>query len=173
MASSDGQGSGTALPPLAQRLETIISVYYRNKKRPSWKEMAKEIEQATGRSFSGTYLWELATGRKQNVTADHLHTLAEFFGVTRDYFTDPEVSERVRRQLEFAVALGNSKVRTLAARADGLSDEHLDAILAVVRAMSNNPVDKPTERRGGASPQSPGEARQPRPATGSSPSGPA
>lgn len=139
MAGSNGDDSGTELPPLAQRLETIISVYYRNKKRPGYKEIAKEIEQKTGRSFSGTYLWELATGRKHNVTADHLHLLAEFFGVTRDYFTDPEVSERVRRQMELAVALGNSKVRALAARADGLSDAHLDAILAVVNAMTDQP----------------------------------
>jgi transcriptional regulator with XRE-family HTH domain len=133
---SSGDDSSTELSALAQRLETIISAYYRNRKRPSFKEMAKDIEEATGRSFSSTYLWELTTGRKQNVTADHLHTLAEFFGVTRDYFTDPAVSERVRRQMEFAVALGNSKVRTLAARADGLSDAHLEAILAVVNAMS-------------------------------------
>ncbi|RKN05493.1 hypothetical protein [Streptomyces radicis] len=126
--------------PLAQRLETIISAYYRNRRRPGYKEMTKEIEQATGRSFSSTYLWELATGRKQNVTGEHLHTLAEFFGVTRDYFTDPEVSEKVRRQMEFAVALGNGKVRTLAARADGLSDTHLEAILAVVNAMSDAPT---------------------------------
>ncbi|GHJ35430.1 hypothetical protein [Streptomyces sp. TS71-3] len=140
MVGNNGDGAGTDLPPLAERLETIISVYYRNKKRPGYKEIAKAIEQKTGRPFSGTYLWELATGRKQNVTPDHLHMLAEFFGVTRDYFTDPEVSERVRRQMEFAVALGNGKVRALAARADGLSDSHLDAILAVVNAMSNTPA---------------------------------
>jgi transcriptional regulator with XRE-family HTH domain len=146
LVTSDDPGGGAELPPLAQRLENIISVYYRHKKRPSYKEMAKEIDQVTGRSFSGTYLWELATGRKHNVTAEHLHTLAEFFGVTRDYFTDHEVSERVRRQIELAVALGNSKVRTLAARADGLSDTHLDAILAVVNAMSDTAVraDEPT-----------------------------
>lgn len=146
MVSSTGHEGGTPLPPLAQRLETIISVYYR-KKRPSYKEIAKEIELATGRPFSSTYLWELATGRKQNVTPHHLHLLAEFFGVTRDYFTDPEVSERVRRQMEFAVTLGSSKVRRLAARADGLSDAHLDAILAVVDAMSDASAqdDKPTE----------------------------
>ncbi|WP_129840358.1 hypothetical protein [Streptomyces sp. RFCAC02] len=104
--------------------------------------MAVEIEQATGTSFSSTYLWELATGRKRNVTADHLHTLAEFFGVTRDYFTDPEVSENVRRKMEFAVALGNSKVHTLAARAGGLSEAHLEAILAVVHALSDEQVDR-------------------------------
>ena len=137
MAFSARDDTDSQLPALAQRLETIISAYYRNRRRPSYKEMTKEIEQATGRPFSATYLWELTTGRKQNVTADHLHTLAEFFGVTRDYFTDPEVSERVRRKLEFAVALGNSKVRTIAARADGLSDEHLEAVLAVVNALSD------------------------------------
>jgi transcriptional regulator with XRE-family HTH domain len=140
-ADAMSNDSCTDVPPLAQRLETIISVYYRNKKRPGYKEIAKEIEQKTGRSFSGTYLWELATGRKQNVTPEHLHMLAEFFGVTRDYFTDPEVSERVRHQMEFAVALGNKKVRTLAAWADGLSDTHLDAILAVVNAMSTPSAD--------------------------------
>lgn len=139
MATSNGDARGAGLPPLAQRLETIMSAYYRNEKRPSYKDIAKEIEEKTGHSFSGTYLWELATGRKQNITADHLHKLAEFFGVTPDYFTNPEISENVRRQIEFAVALGNSKVRTLAARADSLSDVGLDALLAVVNAMSNTP----------------------------------
>ncbi|MDT0446832.1 hypothetical protein [Streptomyces johnsoniae] len=147
---SDIHDTDSESSPLAQRLETIISAYYRNRRRPSYKEMTREIEQATGRSFSSTYLWELATGRKQNVTGEHLHTLAEFFGVTRDYFTDAEVSQKVRRQMEFAVALGNGKVRTLAARADGLSDAHLEAILAVVNAMSGRPIrdERPSESPG-------------------------
>ncbi|MDT0310453.1 hypothetical protein RM780_26405 [Streptomyces sp. DSM 44917] len=151
MVSSDSHDGESKPGSLAERLGTIISAYYRNRRRPGYKEMTKEIEQATGRPFSSTYLWELATGRKQNVTADHLHTLAEFFGVTRDYFTDPAVSESVRRKMEFAVALGNSKVRVLAARADGLSDEHLDAILAVVNAMSDKRIgdDGLTEAREG------------------------
>ncbi|MEV0178818.1 hypothetical protein [Streptomyces sp. NPDC050625] len=136
MTSSGSADSGTTGPSsLARRLEDIVNAYYRGN-RPPYSKIAEEIRESTGRTFSATYLWELATGRKRNVTRDHLRVLAEHFGVTPDYFTDEEVSERVRRQMEFAVALGNSKVRTLAFRADGLSEAGLDALLAVVNAMS-------------------------------------
>ncbi|WP_221355960.1 hypothetical protein [Streptomyces beigongshangae] len=136
MTRSSSAGNGSTGPSsLARRLEDIISAYYRGN-RPSYSKIAAEIHESTGRAFSATYLWELATGRKHNVTRDHLRVLAEHFGVTPDYFTDEEVSEQVRRQMEFAVALGNSKVRKLAFRADGLSEAGLDALLAVVNAMS-------------------------------------
>ncbi|MGW0886436.1 hypothetical protein [Streptomyces sp. NPDC002671] len=137
MARSSSASNGTTGPSsLARRLEDIINAYYRGN-RPPYSKIAAEIHESTGRMFSATYLWELATGRKHNVTRDHLRVLAEHFGVTPDYFTDEEVSERVRRQMEFAVALGNSKVRNLAFRADGLSEAGLDALLAVVNAMSS------------------------------------
>ncbi|MET8450807.1 hypothetical protein [Streptomyces sp. NPDC005209] len=136
MASSDSADNGTTGPSsLARRLEDIVNAYYRGN-RPPYSRIAEEIRESTGRTFSATYLWELVTGRKRNVTRDHLRVLAEHFGVTPDYFTDEEVSEKVRRQMEFAAALGNSKVRTLAFRADGLSEEGLDALLALVKAMS-------------------------------------
>ncbi|WP_307713017.1 hypothetical protein [Streptomyces sp. V4I23] len=136
MASSSSGDNGTTGPSsLARRLEDIVNAYYRGS-RPPYSKIAEEIRESTGRTFSATYLWELATGRKRNVTRDHLRVLAEHFGVTPDYFTDEEVSERVRRQMEFAVSLGNSKVRTLAFRADGLSEAGLDALLALVNAMS-------------------------------------
>ncbi|GAA1418231.1 helix-turn-helix domain-containing protein [Streptomyces thermospinosisporus] len=137
MASISSDGNGTTEPSsLAQRLEDIINAYYRGN-RPPYSRIAEEIRQSTGRTFSATYLWELATGRKRNVTRDQLRVLAEHFGVTPDYFTDEEVSERVRRQMEFAAALGNSKVRTLAFRADSLSEAGLDALLTLVNAMSD------------------------------------
>ncbi len=136
MTSSGSADSDTTGPSsLARRLEDIVNAYYRGN-RPPYSKIVEEIRESTGRTFSATYLWELATGRKRNATRDHLRVLAEYFGVTPDYFTDEEVSERVRRQMEFAVALGNSKVRTLAFRADGLSEAGLDALLAVVNAMS-------------------------------------
>ncbi|MEV5880100.1 hypothetical protein AB0L75_39020 [Streptomyces sp. NPDC052101] len=136
LARSSSAGSGATDPSsLARRLEDIINAYYRGS-RPPYSKIAAEIHESTGRTFSATYLWELATGRKHNVTREHLRVLAEHFGVTPDYFTDEEVSDRVRRQMEFAVALGNNKVRKLAFRADGLSEAGLDALLALVNAMS-------------------------------------
>ncbi|MDQ0987591.1 hypothetical protein [Streptomyces sp. V2I9] len=138
MVSSNSGDTGKAdSSPLARRLEDILNVYYRGN-RPPYSKISEEIRKSTGRHFSATYLWELATGRKRNVTRDHLRILAEHFGVTPDYFTDEEVSERVRRQMEFAVALANNKVRTLAFRADGLSEAGLDALLALVNAMSDD-----------------------------------
>ncbi|MGX1759501.1 hypothetical protein ACWIG5_21740 [Streptomyces lydicus] len=112
--------------------ELITALYPDERKRPGYSKLAKEIREATGGAISGTYLWELATGKKRNVTLDQLDVLAEYFGVPLEYFFNDDVAERVSAQLKLAVALRDTKVRNLALRADGLSAESLDALLTMV-----------------------------------------
>ncbi|MEV4432369.1 hypothetical protein [Streptomyces sp. NPDC049585] len=116
-----------------ERLTALIAtVYPDERKRPGYAKLAEEIRETTGRPISGTYLWELATGKKSNVTLDHLDALAEFFGVPTEYFLNDGVADRVNSQLALASALGDAQVRNLALRAQGLSPASLDALLAMV-----------------------------------------
>ncbi|MFD7162486.1 hypothetical protein [Streptomyces violascens] len=131
---------GSSVPPgrpllrrLDQRLNELIAALYPDeRKRPGYAKLAAEIRQTTGGAISGTYLWELATGKKRNVTLEQLDVLAEFFGVPPEYFLNEEVADRVNAQLKLATALRDARVRNLALRADGLSTESLDALLAMV-----------------------------------------
>ncbi|MFI1964419.1 hypothetical protein ACH429_09885 [Streptomyces pathocidini] len=116
-----------------QRLKELISALYPDeRKRPGYARLAAEIRDATGGAISGTYLWELATGKKRNVTLEQLDVLAEFFGVPPEFFLNEEVAERVNAQLKLATALRDARVRNLALRADGLSPASLDALLSMV-----------------------------------------
>ncbi|MEU7133605.1 hypothetical protein [Streptomyces sp. NPDC046261] len=127
------QGDRPLLRKFDQRLnELIAAIYPDERKRPGYARLAKEIRETTGGTISGTYLWELATGKKRNVTLEQLDVLAEFFGVPPEYFLSEEVAERVNAQLALAIALRDTRVRNLALRADGLSAATLDALLAMV-----------------------------------------
>nr|CAG34040.1 putative regulator component [Streptomyces ribosidificus]CAG34721.1 RacA protein [Streptomyces ribosidificus] len=134
-------GSGSAPEPsrrpllrkFDQRLNELIAALYPDeRKRPGYARLAKEIRETTGGAISGTYLWELATGKKRNVTLEQLDVLAEFFGVPPEYFLNEETADRVNAQLKLATALRDARVRNLALRAEGLSAESLDALLIMV-----------------------------------------
>jgi transcriptional regulator with XRE-family HTH domain len=121
------------LRKLQQRLNELIATHYPDeRKRPGYARLAKEIREVTGGAISGTYLWELATGKKRNVTLEQLDNLASFFGVPPEYFLNDDVAARVNTQLALASALRDARVRNLAMRADGLSPASLDALLTMV-----------------------------------------
>lgn len=144
--SASRDSSRPLLQKLDQRLnELIAAIYPDERKRPGYARLAREIRDATGGTISGTYLWELATGKKRNVTLEQLDILAEFFGVPPEYFLNDEVSERISAQLKLASAIRDARIRNLALRADGLSTASLDALLTMVneaRKVQNLSVDQ-------------------------------
>jgi transcriptional regulator with XRE-family HTH domain len=118
---------------LGRKINHLVATLYPDAaSRPGFAKLAQQIRERTNSSFSSTYLWELTTGRKHNLTQDTLSILAEFFGVPPEYFLSDEVAARVDAQLELALALRNRKVRAVALRAEGLSDETLDSILTML-----------------------------------------
>lgn len=121
------------LNKLDERLNAlIVAIYPDEGKRPGYARIAQDIRERTGGSISSTYLWELATGKKRNVTLEQLDVLAEYFGVPPEYFLNDQVAEQVSEQLALASALRDVKVRALALRAEGLSPASLDALLTMV-----------------------------------------
>ncbi|MFF3916332.1 hypothetical protein ACFYZB_23145 [Streptomyces sp. NPDC001852] len=147
MATADSRTGGPLVEGFGDRLQRLINAMYPDeRKRPGYTRLAKEIREATGGSISGTYLWELATGKKCNVTLDQLNVLAQFFGVPAEYFLNTDVAERVEAQLRVAIALRDARVRSIALRADGLSAQALDALLVMVNEARKlerlSPVDE-------------------------------
>ncbi|MFJ2768851.1 hypothetical protein [Streptomyces sp. NPDC087300] len=138
------------LDKLDQRIKDLICAIYPDKdSRPGYARLAREIRESTGGTISGTYLWELVTGKKRNITLEQLGVLAEYFGVPPEYFLNDEVSERVNAQLALATALRDNRIRNLALRAEGLSPSTLDALLVMVneaRKIQNLPQPADDDR---------------------------
>ncbi|KOU38735.1 hypothetical protein [Streptomyces sp. WM6378] len=133
--SAPHEPSRRLLNQLDERLQGLIATIYPDeRKRPGYAKLAEDIRATTGGSISGTYLWELATGKKRNVTLQQLAVLSEYFGVPPEYFLNDEVAKRVNDQLALAAALRDTRIRNIALRAEGLSAASLDALLAMVNA---------------------------------------
>jgi ESX-1-secreted protein regulator len=88
---------------------------------------------AGARVVSGTYLWLLRTGQRDNPTMRHLIALARFFGVSPTYFFPDDAMQQAAVPAALATALRDDKMREMALRAAGLSDRSLRAITEMIR----------------------------------------
>ncbi|GIH70093.1 helix-turn-helix domain-containing protein [Sphaerimonospora thailandensis] len=121
---------------LAEKIDRLFEVVLRpDREQYRNEEVASACREATGESFSATYLWQLRNGRRTNPTKRHLEALAQFFQVPPAYFFDDEQSERIAEELELLGALRDNAVRQIALRAVTLSPEGLDTISDVIEAI--------------------------------------
>lgn len=118
---------------LAQRLDHLFrTIHPKNRGPYTPAEVAEAINAAAGeRVVSGTYLWLLRTGERDNPTLKHLTAIARFFGVPPVYFL-PDTTAGGELPAEVVAALTDDKVRDLALRAAGLSDRSLGAIADMI-----------------------------------------
>lgn len=78
-------------------------------------EAAEAINEAAGeRVVSGTCLWLLRTGQRDNPTMKHLIAIARFFGVPLAYFFPDDAMEHDAVPAELTAALSDDKVREMA-----------------------------------------------------------
>jgi transcriptional regulator with XRE-family HTH domain len=124
-------------PTLADKIDKLFQVVRRPNREPySHEEVARACREATGETFSATYLWQLRTGRRDNPTKRHLEALAQFFQVPPAYFFDDEQGAKIAEELDLLAALRDAGVRNLALRAINLSPDGLDTIIDMVEAIS-------------------------------------
>jgi transcriptional regulator with XRE-family HTH domain len=122
---------------LAAKIDKLFQVVRKpNREQYSHDEVAKACREATGESFSTTYLWQLRTGRRDNPTKRHLEALAQFFEVSPAYFFDDEQSAKIAEELELLGALRDAGVRNVALRAVTLSPAGLDTISDMIDAIA-------------------------------------
>jgi transcriptional regulator with XRE-family HTH domain len=122
---------------LAAKIDKLFQVVRKpSREQYSHDEVAKACREATGESFSTTYLWQLRTGRRDNPTKRHLEALAQFFEVSPAYFFDDEQSAKIAEELELLGALRDAGVRNVALRAVTLSPAGLDTISDMIDAIA-------------------------------------
>jgi transcriptional regulator with XRE-family HTH domain len=122
---------------LAAKIDKLFQVVRKpSREQYSHDEVARACREATGESFSTTYLWQLRTGRRDNPTKRHLEALAQFFEVSPAYFFDDEQSAKIAEELELLGALRDAGVRNVALRAVTLSPAGLDTINDMIDAIA-------------------------------------
>jgi transcriptional regulator with XRE-family HTH domain len=119
---------------LAERLDHLFRTVHPKDRGPyTPAEVADAINTAAGeRMVSGTYLWLLRTGQRDNPTMKHLIAIARFFGVSPTYFFPDDAMQPDAVPAELTAALKDDKVREMALRAAGLSDRSLRAITDMI-----------------------------------------
>ena len=130
----------------AERLDHLFRTAHPKDRGPyTPAEVADAINAAADdRVVSGTYLWLLRTGQRDNPTMKHLIAIARFFGVSPTYFFPDDAMQQNAVPAELTAALSDDKVREMALRAAGLSDRSLRAITDMIssaRAVEGLPED--------------------------------
>jgi transcriptional regulator with XRE-family HTH domain len=129
--------SGTPRPQrsLAEKLDHLFrTVHPRDRGEFTYDEVAAAI-QKSGVSVSGSYLWLLRAGRRDNPTKKHIAALAKFFGVPPAYFFDDGEAARIDAELDFLMALRDAQVRQIALRASGLTPELQTTIRTLIEQV--------------------------------------
>ncbi|MFI6155047.1 XRE family transcriptional regulator [Kitasatospora sp. NPDC051170] len=132
-----GAVEGVVARGLAARIEALFTAVRRpDRGQYTNEEVARACREASGESFSTTYLWQLRTGRRDNPTKRHLEALARFFEVPPAYFFDGCQGARIAGELALLGALRDAGVRSLALRAVALSPEGLDTVGELVEVIA-------------------------------------
>lgn len=115
------------------------------------EQVAEEVNALAGRDVvSGTYVWQLRTGRRRNPSLEAITALADYFKVSPSDFLDDKARQLGDEELRLITALQDAGVSELAARAVGLSPKTLQSILTMVdhaRQLENLSDDPPVLSR--------------------------
>jgi transcriptional regulator with XRE-family HTH domain len=135
---------------LADKLNHLFATVHPASRGPySNDEAATAIREQGGPTISGTYLWLLRKGQRDNPTLKHLEALAVFFGVPPAYFLDDAATAKVDAELDLLNAMRDAGVHTVALRMAGLSAKSLQSIVDVVervRELEGLPEDQHGDR---------------------------
>jgi transcriptional regulator with XRE-family HTH domain len=134
---------------LASRLDHLFRTVHPGRAKPyTPADVAAAINDAADEQVtSGTYVWQLRTGRRDNPTYKLLIGLSRFFGVSPTYFFDEAETERDAIPAEVVLALKDDAVRDIALRSAGLSEQSLKVIADTVTSARAEETSQPGTRR--------------------------
>jgi transcriptional regulator with XRE-family HTH domain len=136
---------------IAERLEHLIATVHPASRGPYLlREITDGINEAAGEKLiSVAYLSQLRLGQRATPSFKILHAIAQWFGVPPSYFSDDLTAAQADEQLEFLTAMRDAGVRSVALRAQGLSEQALEAVRAVIDAMHATQAPPPAENKSG------------------------
>jgi transcriptional regulator with XRE-family HTH domain len=119
---------------IGERLNHLFATVHPAGRGPyTLREAADAINAEAGTSIiSPAYLSQLRTGQRAEPSHSRLLAIARFFGVDPSYFNEDGAAEETDRHLEFLTAMRDAGVRSVALRAQGLSEASLAAVRAVI-----------------------------------------
>ncbi|MFC9228344.1 XRE family transcriptional regulator [Streptomyces decoyicus] len=130
--STEGSMSRRA-ETLSDRLNRLFDVVHPADRGPySNAEVAALMAERGLETVTGTYLWMLRTGRRDNPTKRHLEALAAFFGVPAAYWFDDDVAEATAQELELLQLIRDSRIKNVLMRLSDVSADGKDAVLGLV-----------------------------------------
>ncbi|MEV5239654.1 helix-turn-helix domain-containing protein [Streptomyces cinnamoneus] len=135
MDEPDATTANTDAKTLADKLNHLFRTVVPAGREPYTTEEVARAITATGVSISGSYIWLLRKGQRDNPTLRHLEALAKFFGVPPAYFFDEQATAEVNADLGLLVALRDTQVQRVALRAAGLSAASLHSINEVIERV--------------------------------------
>jgi transcriptional regulator with XRE-family HTH domain len=131
--ATTGDAEAGGVWSLANKINHLFETVRRPDGKPySNEEVAEAINGRGDVTISGTYLWYLRRGDRDNPTKKHLEVLARFFDVSPAYFFDDEVSAGVATELVRLYGLTDTQVRRVALRLDGLSPRSLQTVADLI-----------------------------------------
>ncbi|MGH3166929.1 MAG: helix-turn-helix domain-containing protein [Trebonia sp.] len=131
---------------IAERLDRLFASVQPLDRPYTLREATESINAQAGETLlSIQYLSQLRNGDRRKPSYDVLQALARFFGVPVTYFSDSEVFERTEEELRVLNLMKDSGIRSLAFRANGISQESLALLsdlldkLRLAEGMANDP----------------------------------
>jgi hypothetical protein len=124
-ANEPSDAGAAAEGTLAQKINHLFETVRRpDGKSYSNEEVAEAINERGEATISGTYLWYLRRGDRDNPTKKHLEVLARFFDVSPAYFFDDGSRPPV-----------DACAMRIAARLDGLSPRSLRTVADLIERV--------------------------------------
>jgi transcriptional regulator with XRE-family HTH domain len=144
---------------LAHKINHLFETIRRPDGKPySNEEVAEAINCRGDATISGTYLWYLRKGDRDNPTKKHLEVIARFFDVSPAYFFDDGRPRAVAAELAVLRGLAGAEAQRVAMRLAGLSPRSLQTVAELidrVRELEGLPPG------GAAAPVHPAESSRP------------
>jgi ESX-1-secreted protein regulator len=139
-------GTSSTEKTLADKIDHLLKTVHPAGRGPyTYAEIERELRRLGKATISGSYLWQLHKGERDNPTKKHLEALASFFGVPPAYFFDDELASRVEAELADLVALRDAGVRNLAQRAAGLPPRGREAVRQIIEALHGADANQSSE----------------------------
>lgn len=128
-----GQSTEDGNRTLAEKLNHLfVTIHPPGRGEFMLDEVADAINRHGDTSITAAYLSQMRRGQRTNPSKNVLEALAWFFDVSPAYFFNDELAGRIEAELELVMAMRDTNVRGIAARAAGLSPQSLRAIAQII-----------------------------------------
>lgn len=139
-------------PDLAAKLNTLFDTMHPDGQKPDSNEKVAAHLRERGVRITAQYLGQIRAGKKKNISADTLVALTSYFGLkSATYLVDSGPHPDIEKEFNALRLLRDKKVRAIAARLSGLSDQsftNIEAILDQIREIQGLPPVEPSTSRG-------------------------